>query len=205
MRGIWAPPAFVDVYEATFDTRWVSRALELADDMVRLFWDDTDGGFFYTGSDAETLLARSKHPLGGAEPSGNGVAALAFARLATLCGRNDLGEKADRILRSYAPILERAARVLGPEAVAGAWRSGDVEEIGVVGRADDPTVRAMLANVRRRYHPFRVVCRLDVGAATDLFPWMLARTGGEARAFVCKGSTCLAPVDTAEDLSAQLG
>jgi uncharacterized protein YyaL (SSP411 family) len=198
--------ALLDVYEATFDAGWVKRALALADEMVRLFWDETDGGFFYRGIDAEPFFARSKHPLGGAEPSGNGVAALAFARLATLCGRDDLGEKADRILRSYAPILLRAARVLGPEAIAGAWRTGDVEEIGIVGPADDPTVRAMLAEIRRRFHPFRVVCRLDPGAPTDLFPWMIARTdtGGCARAFVCRGTTCLAPVDTAEALALQL-
>ncbi|MCK6548906.1 thioredoxin domain-containing protein, partial [Myxococcota bacterium] len=108
----------VELWEATFDRRWLDAALRLADDTVRLFWDDADGGLFFTGHDAERLVARSKNLVGGATPSGNGTAAHLFVRLDALCGRADLGAKAERILRSYQTLLERAPRALGPEALA---------------------------------------------------------------------------------------
>jgi uncharacterized protein YyaL (SSP411 family) len=115
--------ACLDPYEATFDLRWLERSLHWSDQLVELFWDHADGGLFYTGKDAEALVATSKHPIGGAEPSANGVAALTFARLAVMSGREDLGEKSDRILRSLQGIAQRAPRALGPELVAWAWRT----------------------------------------------------------------------------------
>ena len=110
-----------------------AAALDLAGRTIDLFWDDKDCGLFYTGRDAETLVNRSKHMMAGAEPSANGMAALGFAKLATLCERADLGEKADIILRAYQPLVEAAPRGLGAEAVAAAWRTGPVKEVGVVG------------------------------------------------------------------------
>ncbi|MDP6934099.1 MAG: thioredoxin domain-containing protein, partial [Myxococcota bacterium] len=79
----------IDLYEATFDPTWLTRALDLADRTIDLFWDEEQGGLYYTGRDAEKLVARTKHPFGGAEPSANGVAALSFLRLESLCGRED--------------------------------------------------------------------------------------------------------------------
>ena len=198
--------AFVDLYEATLQPVWLERALDLADRTVALFWDDDDGGLFYTGHDAEPLVARSKSLTGGALPSANGVAALAFVRLGTLSGRRDLLDRADRILRSYQLLLTQAARALGPEALAGAWLSGGGQEIGLVGDADAPDVRALAAEVRRRYLPFAVLGRADDGGDVALLPWMEHRTGqnGRATAWVCRSFACLAPTADADELGVQL-
>ncbi|MEC8422694.1 MAG: thioredoxin domain-containing protein, partial [Myxococcota bacterium] len=91
--------ALLDLFDATTDPFWLQEANGLATRTIALFWDDEGGGLFYTGHDAETLVSRSKRMLGGAEPSANGLAALAFARLAVLSGREELGAYADRIVR----------------------------------------------------------------------------------------------------------
>ena len=41
--------ALLDVYEATFERRWLDEARELADDMLRLFWDDDARGLLRHG------------------------------------------------------------------------------------------------------------------------------------------------------------
>jgi uncharacterized protein YyaL (SSP411 family) len=198
--------ALLDLYEATFEEDWLDLALCYADGVVELFWDEDEGGCFYTGRDAEALITRSKNLLGGAEPSGNGLAALAFARLAVLCGREDLGERADKILCAYQPLVEPAARALGCEALAATWRTGRVMEIGVVGTAEDPATRALLETIRERYLPFAVVARLDPDTESPHLPWMQGRSQGleVPTAFVCEGFTCRLPVSTAEELAAQL-
>ena len=43
--------------------------------MIDEFWDDEEGGFFYTGRSHEDLIVRSKDFFDNATPSGNSVAA----------------------------------------------------------------------------------------------------------------------------------
>ncbi len=194
--------ALIDLYEATFDFDWLAEANALADTTIALFWDEQEGGLFYTGSDAEVLLTRSKHLLGGAEPSANGVAALAFSRLDALCGRTDLGEKAERILRAYQPLLDRAPRALGAEAIAAGWRTGPTQQIGLVGGA----VEHFLEVVRRDYLPFAVVAWIPSDQTPPLLPWMEGKSaiGGEPTAFLCENMTCKVPTHDPVDLANQI-
>ena len=48
----------VSLYEATFERRWLNAALELADGMIALFWDELASGFYDTGRDHEQLVVR---------------------------------------------------------------------------------------------------------------------------------------------------
>ncbi len=68
---------FVDgliaLHEATGEQRWLSAARELTRLQVELFWDDQDGGFYFTSHDHEALIARAKDPSDMAIPSGNSV------------------------------------------------------------------------------------------------------------------------------------
>ena len=189
--------ALVDLYEATFDLFWLREANHLADATVELFWDEAEGGLFFAGSDAEALLTRSKHLLGGAEPSANGVAALAFARLAELSGRAELGEHADRILLAYQPLVDRAPRAIGVEAIAAGWRTGTVRQVGFAGPADE-LVRA----ARSRFLPFTVWAHGE----SELLPWMEGKSapGGRGTAYVCEHYTCQAPTQDPDELLRQL-
>lgn len=181
----------IELHQATQELRWLGHALSLADQMVARFWDESDGAFFYTAHDAEALLLRSKKLIGGAEPSGNGMAAWALSRLAVLSDRRDLGEKADRILRAYRSVLDRAPGALGYEAIAAAWRTATVHEIGVVGPDPGP----MLAALRARPLPLAVIATTQ---DATLLPWMEGKTPiqGQTAAYVCRNYACLAPVTT---------
>jgi hypothetical protein len=52
--------------------------------MVKHFWDDKVGGFFFTPDDGETLIVRKKEVYDGAVPSGNAVVMFNLLRLASL-------------------------------------------------------------------------------------------------------------------------
>ena len=62
------------LYQATGDEEWLESAKRLTDAMIQLFWDDKNGGFYYTKADAEHLIVRTKKPYDSAVPSGNAVA-----------------------------------------------------------------------------------------------------------------------------------
>ena len=185
------------LWEATWDPRWVREALALADQTIALFWDTDQGGFFLAGSDAETLVTRSKAPFGGALPSGNAVCALAFSRLELLCDRSDLGDKARHVLRSLQPLVERGPRALGLDAIAAAMQTGRALEIGVVG-----TPETLLSALRTAYTPLAV--RFAGAVDAQLFPWMSGREDAVGSAFVCERGTCLVPTKKPDKLLAQI-
>ncbi len=62
------------LYRATGDEEWLDSAKTLTDQMIQRFWDDRNGGFYYTKSDAKHLIVRSKKPYDSSIPSGNAVA-----------------------------------------------------------------------------------------------------------------------------------
>ncbi len=64
----------IGLYTATGEEKWLQSAKELTDKMIELFWDDINGGFYYTKKDAKQLIVRTKKPYDSSVPSGNAVA-----------------------------------------------------------------------------------------------------------------------------------
>jgi uncharacterized protein YyaL (SSP411 family)/thiol-disulfide isomerase/thioredoxin len=192
--------ALVDLYETTGEVDWLTRAADLADQLVALFWDDEAGTCWYTGSDAPALIVRSKHLIGGAEPSANGLAAHAFVRLGRLLGRDDLLDKAGRICRAYQGWMDKAPRALGIEALAAAWLANGGFEVAITG-ADRGALEAAF---HAAYSPFAVLASLP--GPDPRLPWTEGKEAGPdgAVAWVCEGTTCDLPTGDPRALTGRL-
>ena len=94
--------ALCSLYEATFEIKYIKRALKLAEDMLELFWDDKYGGFFLNASDSEQLIYRPKEVYDGAIPSGNSVAGYVLMRLAHLTANPKMREYSHKQLQFLA-------------------------------------------------------------------------------------------------------
>ncbi len=88
--------ALLELYRVTFDAAYLQEAIHRAEQMVNLFEDKEQGGYFMTASDSEQLIARPKETYDGAIPSGNSTAAMVLQRLASLTGEKKWQEAADR-------------------------------------------------------------------------------------------------------------
>ena len=71
----------LELYETTFDVDYLKNALSLNEYVIKHFWDDKNGGFFFTSDKGESLLVRQKEIYDGAIPSGNSIAMLNLLRL----------------------------------------------------------------------------------------------------------------------------
>ena len=118
----------VDLYQATFEPRWLGIALDLAEQMLSRF-DDPRGGFFYTSIDHEQLVARVKDTQDNATPSGNGMAAYALARLGTLTGRPQLLGRGYATLESMSGQLDKFAMASGQSLLALDFVLGPTHEV----------------------------------------------------------------------------
>lgn len=74
--------ALLELYRATYQPFYLADAVRIAGQMMDLFEDQENGGYFLTAKDAETLIARPKETYDGAIPSGNSAAAALLGQLA---------------------------------------------------------------------------------------------------------------------------
>lgn len=98
----------IALYQATDDKTWLQKADQLMVQQMELFWDEKDGGFFFTSDDHETLLARAKSPSDGARPSGNSVSACNLIFLSKHLDKPDYRVKAKKSVQSIGTLLRRA-------------------------------------------------------------------------------------------------
>ena len=201
--------ARLELFEATSDPAHLRDAVSLAREMDRHFRDDADGGYFFTGGDAERLLARTKESYDGAIPSGNSVAAVALLRLSKMTG-DPWGEaRARAVLDAFAGSV--APHPTGHTFLLGALdlALGPAQEIVITGAAGDTEADAMLREVGRRFLPRAVLVRgtpETMGELGTLVPSLrsIPPAGKTATAYVCEGYTCGAPRTTARELAAAL-
>jgi uncharacterized protein YyaL (SSP411 family) len=200
----------LELYEATFDPRHLERALALAGDMERLFWDEREGAFFFTGSDAAPLLARTKEIYDGAIPSGNSVAVQVLLRLARMTGRSELERRAEETVRAFAGSLARLPGAHTQLLGALDFAFGPTREVVVAGPAGAPETQALLRVARAGFSPRTVFLLREPGepgeALARLAPFIAAQlpVNGAPAAYVCENFACRAPVTDPSALASAL-
>jgi uncharacterized protein YyaL (SSP411 family) len=97
------------LHRASGERRWLQAADELMQKQIELFWDEKNDGFYFTSDDHESLLARGKDPIDGAQPAGNSVSADNLVVLAGALGKPAYRELAAKTIRAASGVLERRA------------------------------------------------------------------------------------------------
>jgi uncharacterized protein YyaL (SSP411 family) len=110
--------SLIALHQATGDARWLQTAGELTETEIALFWDDRVGGFFYTSTLHEPLIARSKLPTDTVMPSGNSVSAANLLYLATALARPEYIARAEKCMQAAGPMLEENPAAFPQLAVA---------------------------------------------------------------------------------------
>ncbi|MGI8898015.1 MAG: thioredoxin domain-containing protein, partial [Pyrinomonadaceae bacterium] len=196
------------LYEATGHLEWFEATLSITDKMIEEFWDDQDGGFFYTGRSHESLIVRSKDYFDNATPSGNSVAAEVMLRLAALTDNSDYRGRAVTILRLIAESLRRYPSGFGRVLSALDFYLGTPKEIAIIGDHDLPQTRLLRNAVWQPYLPNKVVAQAAPGdfRSSELIPLLRDRglVNNSPTAFVCEHFTCSEPVTDAGKLASQL-
>ena len=185
--------AFTRLGEATGEARWMPHAVETAEGLIDLFWDDENGGLFTCGSDAEALVAQPRDYFDNATPSANSAGAAGLLRLAVLTGEERYRSRAEAILGLLGGLAEDYPSAAGNLLCAIDLAVGPTTEIVIVGERPD-----LLAAARRRYLPNAV---LAWGEPYDSPLW---EGRSEPAAYVCSGYVCELPVDNPADLERQL-
>jgi uncharacterized protein len=198
---VYLADAVLELQQVRFRTDELAFARELLDVVLEHF-TDSDGGFFFTSDDHESLIHRSKSFSDDATPAGNGIAAFTLQRLGHLLGDPRYLAAAEKTLRAAAPVLEKYPQGHMSLLIA-------LEELlnppeTIILRGEAAAIETWRRDLARLYAPRRVVLAVPT-SASNLPPALgdkLAR--GEAVAYVCKGSVCSAPLESFSALAAHL-
>ena len=192
------------LYEADFQPRWFGEARRLANEAIRLFADEQNGGFFDTGSDAEELVSRPKDIMDNATPAGNSMAVDVLLRLAAFTGEDAYRRRADDYLRSLADIMVQHPQSFGHALCALDFAMSPVKEFAIIGDAGASDSAALLHVINSRFLTNTVLACAAPGdvASASAIPLLEDRPQreGKATAYVCQHFACLAPVTTPEEL-----
>jgi uncharacterized protein YyaL (SSP411 family) len=182
------------------DVAWLADAVVLAEELRELFSDPASGGFFTTGSDAESLIVRPQDFFDNATPSENSLAADALLRLAAVTGDDAHAADTRRMLAMLGPAMTQYPTSFG--MLLGAYERAltPAVEVAIVG--PDATLRAVWA---RRVTARGVGVRTPDGGDARLSPLLTDRAyDGTTTAYVCEHFACRAPVHDADALEAAL-
>ncbi len=91
------------LYDATGNNDWLQKATEVVDQMLNLFWDKQQGGFFMAKqSKIAPHIQHLKEVNDGAMPSGNSVAVKVLSELAKRSGEMTYQEKAWAVVAAFS-------------------------------------------------------------------------------------------------------
>ncbi|MBA7501149.1 hypothetical protein ES704_03911 [subsurface metagenome] len=200
---IWG---LLELYETTFEARYLQSALDLNKRVIEYFWDEEDGGFYLTADDSETLLVRPKEVYDGAVPSGNSVAMLNLLRLSSITGDADLEEKAAQIGRTFSQRVKSAPAAYTQLMVALDFAIGPSYELILSGDSKADDTKVMLKALRQQFVPNKVVVLHPTEQDSPDIDMLLEflkdypSIDGKATAYVCLDYACKLPTTDAETM-----
>jgi len=196
--------ALLDLYETTFEVKYLKQALRLNDDLIEHFWDEERGGFFFTPGYGEKLITRQKEIYDGAIPSGNSVAMLNLLRIARITMNNSFEEKADKINRAFSRQIGKYPAGFTQFLVGLDFAIGPSYEIILTGEKNTKEAGLFLSIIEDRFIPNKII--LFISSAEDpinkIIPYLINYEVQEEKitVYVCENYTCNLPVSDAGEL-----
>jgi hypothetical protein len=196
----------LDLYEATFDVRWLTEATKLSEQMIELFSDQKGGAFYLTSKDAERLIVRNKPDYDGALPSGNSIASLVLLKLGQLTMNQSFTEYGEQIFKAFSMRLSQSPASQAALLAAFNFWLGPKREIVIAGDLQQDETKEILKVIHSRFMPDTVTL-FHKGDKSDeaiykIVPFIEYQTAIDAKVtvYICQNYVCKQPANTAREL-----
>jgi hypothetical protein len=203
--------ALMDVYEASFDTRWIQAAEQLTETMIAKFWDDEQSIFYFTSEEHKNLIVRTKPTYDGATPSGNSMATYALLRLSKFVDNATYYDKANALLEAHYTQMNQFSSAYLKMILALDFLLYPPKEIAVVGNIAAKETQELLQAARSNFIPNKILASYDpnlpdADTIQEIIPLLKAKklVKNKPGAYVCKNFACQKPVNDVDQLLKQL-
>ncbi|MFQ6039460.1 MAG: thioredoxin domain-containing protein [Candidatus Poribacteria bacterium] len=196
----------IELYEADFEVKYLKAAVELTEEMIKRFWDEKDGAFYFIADDAEHVIIRRKESYDSATPSGNSVAMLNLLRLGRMTANTEFEDKAVQIGRVFSRDVLQAPSAYTQMLSALDFALGNPYEIVIAGDSKSDDTKAMLQALRKQFVPNKAVILRPTEVESPEIIRLAAYTKdmlsmkGNATAYVCQNYSCRQPTTDIEKM-----
>lgn len=200
----------LELYQATFNIKYLKEAIRLTDYKLQHFWDKKFGGMFLTSDNAEEHIIRSKDGYDGAIPSGNSIALLDLLYLYHITSDKRYLERVEELINTFSSEIKRYSLGFTQFLVGVDFLLNTSYQIVISGVKDAQDTKLLIDALNTQFIPPKIVLFRDSETADDLIsiaPYTRKQEmiQNKATVYVCKNFSCTLPTNDVQEMLAILG
>jgi len=190
--------AFIELYQATFDEKWLYKAKELAAYTQLHFFDDTSGMFYYRHNQHSNLIARKMEIADNVIPSSNSEMAKNLFYLGHFFSNEAQIKKAQQMLLNVQKDVRQNVYFYPNWGMLEAGFVSGLYEVAVMGQ-ENQRKRQMIDEY---YLPNILLTGSNGKSSLELLENKLVE--GQTTIYVCQDKVCKRPVTEVKDAVMQI-
>jgi uncharacterized protein YyaL (SSP411 family) len=185
----------IELYETSFEEKYLQSSIELTKTMIEQFWDKEKGGFFFTTESADDSVPRLKQTYDGAMPSGNSIALYNLLRLARISGEASFEVYANKLLKVFSDEVN-GQPVGHTFMLAGLeFALGPSFNIVLVGDPSEKNTIVLLEAIRKEYLPNLAITLWTPDKNITIPGVVYEKINNQPTVYVCRNQTCMPPTN----------
>ncbi len=191
--------AYSSLYQVTFREAYLKKAEQWSTYVMKHFYDESEGYFYFSSAAAEQLIAKKKEVFDNVIPASNSVMARNLFHVGTLLDKPEWKKIATDMSSRLSSITESEPGYMSNWGILFSEITKGMAEVVIVGN-DLEDIRKEL-----HQHPLPFVLTLGTKTKSDL-PLFEGRESkdGKTMIYVCFNKTCKLPVSTVKEALDQL-
>lgn len=190
--------AFIELYQATFDEKWLAEAQRLTTYTMEHFFDEESKMFFYTHNQYADLIARKMELSDNVIPSSNSEMAKNLFLLGHFLDKPDYISKAKQMLINVEADVQRNIYFYANWGMLQALFTSPLYEVAIAG--------ADFKELRKQFDEHYLPNVILLGGNTETKLSLLENKiiAGQTTIYVCRDKSCGLPVTKLQDALVQI-
>ncbi len=184
--------AFIALYETTFEEEWLEIAKDLMDKAISFFFDASQGTFYYTGNQAEELIARKSEIMDNVIPASTSTIVRQLFKLALLFDNNVYQSIAEQVFANVYPHIKSYGSAYSNWAIQLLELHYGVWEVALTG--------SEALEWRKELDEHYIPNKITLGGTKSKLPLLEHKEGLDSKAYLCQRKTCSLPQSSIADI-----
>lgn len=186
--------AYIQLYQVTFDEKWLLKSKELTDNCIANFYDKNENMFYYTSNEGEQLIARKKELFDNVIPASNSIMGINLHFLGLYFHEENYSSISQEMLGRVHKIVATDASYLSNWANLYSLNVEATAEVAIVG----PTYKKVLKEFDEEFLPNVIFAGTETASELGLLKDRTA-IDGQTTIYVCFNKACQLPVHSVKE------